>query len=386
MENKVQETKPPFRMAGSKALVDRRLKTEELQPEYDKIRHLEPLITEDVRAVTSHLGTKCAGLQYAVKTASSMENRLQREKKKSERKRKLFHPVSFLHELGDTVRYTELCEHEKLVPMTRKTIAEMQKRGYTLTKLINFYQHPFPETGYMGIHLNFISQYGQPVELQVHSPESFQAKQEGHVYYEKIRSVSSKPSVKQVLIGKVQKIHHSVPKPPEYEALTDYKMPSDQVHAVMEERRKAIEIHSETMFEDVRRPETGEKEAVNVEMFTVAMNGKTLLSGQEEHYKDGSANAYRRYANGIETEESFTRHGDSIAVTYGRQHDRPKTMTELLAKAEQVQRDHDVWMQEHFPNGEHTEPEEQRTEHSVSDPSEHKTKRMHDSHDSDLSR
>ena len=41
------------------------------------------------------------------------------------------------------------------------------------------------------MHLNFISPYGQEIELQVHSKSSFDAKQEGHTLYERIRKMST---------------------------------------------------------------------------------------------------------------------------------------------------------------------------------------------------
>lgn len=37
----------------------------------------------------------------------------------------------------------------------------MEKQGYALSGVKNYFSHPYPDTGYKGMHLNFISPYGQ---------------------------------------------------------------------------------------------------------------------------------------------------------------------------------------------------------------------------------
>ena len=55
-----------------------------MQSEYDKIRFLEPVISDEIMRVTSKLGTSLSGLECSSKTASSIEDKLLRAKAKAE--------------------------------------------------------------------------------------------------------------------------------------------------------------------------------------------------------------------------------------------------------------------------------------------------------------
>jgi len=52
---------------------------------------------------------------------------------------------------------------------------------------------------YKGINTNWRTSDGHVIELQFHTPESFQAKQAGHVLYEEARSATTSPERRQIV-------------------------------------------------------------------------------------------------------------------------------------------------------------------------------------------
>ena len=193
-------------MSGGKAAANRIIPgfDDRLNEEYEKTRMLEPLITADIRKVTSQLGTGLTGVEFSVKTGTSIADKLERAKQYADEARAKiaflggktagkFDPHAELAKMKDVIRYTEICPHDDIISTTKRTIEEMKKQGYELSGVKNYYANPFTGTGYMGVHLNFISPYGNEFELQVHSKESFDVKQKGHDLYEKIRAVGTRP-------------------------------------------------------------------------------------------------------------------------------------------------------------------------------------------------
>ena len=163
--------------SGTMAMVNHTFTSEQLNDklfyEYNKIRVIEPLITSAINNVADNLETEFSGLEYSVKTAPSVEDKLLRAEKRDTSGR--FSPKRELANFKDMIRYTEICNHRDIASVTKDTIEFMKEQGYTLSGTKNYYTHPFGATGYKGIHLNFISPYGQEIELQVHSKESFDA-------------------------------------------------------------------------------------------------------------------------------------------------------------------------------------------------------------------
>ena len=212
--------------SGTMAMVNHTFTSEQLNDklfyEYNKIRVIEPLITSAINSVADNLETEFSGLEYSVKTAPSVEDKLLRAEKRDTSGR--FSPKRELANFKDMIRYTEICNHRDIASVTKDTIEFMKEQGYTLSGTKNYYTHPFGATGYKGIHLNFISPYGQEIELQVHSKESFDAKQKGHELYEKIRAVSTLKRDKEAMKEEIKRIHGIVKNPPNIEAIHDYKM------------------------------------------------------------------------------------------------------------------------------------------------------------------
>lgn len=201
----------------------------EIQEIYDKAREAEPAITEKVNDIAQSLGCRLEGLEYSVKTAGSVVEKLDRTQDDSVKTNVDFNPVTVISEMKDLVRYTEICDHDKIPEITKSTISAFEKAGYGVFGVKNYYNNPYPSTGYKGIHINVITPGGQKFEFQVHSKESFEAKQEGHKLYEIIRSEKISDEDKAVAREKIFEIHGSVDNPDGIEEILDVKEDPNEV-------------------------------------------------------------------------------------------------------------------------------------------------------------
>jgi hypothetical protein len=205
---------------GSRAEKDHLLqgRSATAQAAYDKARANEKIITPVMQQIARELGATMVGLQYSVKTASSVEDKIQRKLKDSNGTKS---DEQIVNEIGDLVRYTQMSEHNKLVANTRKTIARLEQLGYSAPKLDNRYL--VPNASYKGIHLDVVSPQGQRFELQIHSPDSMAVKNATHKMYEEARNVNTTPERAKQLTDQMRAMWVNLPMPKDIETLANYK-------------------------------------------------------------------------------------------------------------------------------------------------------------------
>ncbi len=269
------------------------IKYPDITMQYDKIRFLEPLITNDLCELSDSLGTHWSGLEYAVKTATSIEDKIERVKNNP--KTKDAPPEDILKQMGDIIRYTQICPHRDIFSVAKDTIDSLTDKGYTLESVKNYYISPYRSTGYKGLHLNFISPEGQSFELQVHSEESFAAKQEGHKLYEEMRAVATPLAKKKELEPIIRKIHGEVENPKDYESLPDYKADKDVI-----EKAKNVELSYKY---------GKQKDFIN---YSISNGEKVLISGAEITNEDKSVLSIRKV---LDSRSSDSYNGQELSVT-----------------------------------------------------------------------
>lgn len=74
--------------SATMAMVDHTLKSDKfncLSRDYNKIRVIEPLVTSAVKNTTNDLKTSLDGIEFSVKTASSVEDKLLRSEARSDK-------------------------------------------------------------------------------------------------------------------------------------------------------------------------------------------------------------------------------------------------------------------------------------------------------------
>ena len=323
-----------------------------MQDTYDKIRVLEPLISSDMNDIAKELGTSFDGMEYSVKTASSISDKLKRMQKnyvEQYSKTGLSHPFSeadILAKMKDIVRYTEICDHEEIFNVAKDTIASLSDRGYVISGIKNYFKSPYPNTGYMGLHLNFISPYGQEIELQIHSPESFKAKQDGHHLYEFIRShqVPEKDEYQE----RIREIHKSIPKPQGYDTLDTWpKTRKDKQRIVSENTRIQTEL-KKSMNVLIEKSSCNH---VNSMVYKISKNGEPLFHGFENIGSDGSVFFYQYNEKTEEGSVGSLTPGGNASKEYSAKNIE-FTVEETLQMALDREITHEKWIQEHFRDGE----------------------------------
>lgn len=321
-------------MTGNKAVANHHFtdQFENLQITYEKIRVIEPLVTEDLQKNIQEKGTKLTGLEYASKTSSSIEDKINREMAKDPETI----PEDYLMQMKDLIRYTEIDDYHNLIPSAKETIKNLEAQGYVLSGIKNYYIKPYETTGYMGLHLNFVSPYGQEIEYQVHSEESFKAKQDGHKLYEQIRtSVLDKD--KDRLIKEILEIHGRAPIPPDFETLPDYAMDPSKKRELIDLRKDRIDVDIDI------------SDDTNSMVYDVSCDGERIYHGFEHKFTDGSLWAYRNNdKSGTSVLHSLSNEGDEIAKN-GIKAIHP-SLEQLQKEAQLQEKKHTKWIEKNLPD------------------------------------
>lgn len=203
---------------ASKSWNDYKMKHKECQKVYNMAKIMEPIITKDIIDICKKNHTITIGLEYAVKEASHVDEKLKMAEKEHGIK-----PIDKIKTIGDLVRYTQLCSHDNIADVTQNTIKQLKDKGYTITEVDNKFASPHKKTGYRGMHINAISPMGQKFELQIHSAESLDAKNRGHEIYKKIQSSDIDEEEKNVLKKQVKEIHSFFPQPNDIDIVKSFK-------------------------------------------------------------------------------------------------------------------------------------------------------------------
>ena len=212
--------KPKRPPSGTKAQKDHTVtgKSEECQKIYDEMRSKEPQITDDLCEIAADLDCEMFGLDFSVKTGSSVSEKIDRKRKD----KKLGPEVTdeqIIRGFADVVRYTTMGKHDDLANKAGEIITRLEKSGYEVPKVENKYL--IPDTDYKGIHLDVVSPTGLKFELQVHSEESMAVKEVNHKLYEESRKVDTPPERKAELERQMRANSAALPQPKGIENLKD---------------------------------------------------------------------------------------------------------------------------------------------------------------------
>ena len=179
-------------------------------------------ILEAMDPSENYQGTSMEGLEYSVKTASSIKSKIDRKTNKAleagETPKQDFEYVS---ETGDLLRYTEVVNHDEMADKVRDTVALLEEKGYTLDEIDNKYLNK--DGRYKAVHLNATSPSGQAFEIQVHSQETLAASRATHKMYEEWRNPETSTERKAELYTSIKSTYDSLPLPRGIEQLENYK-------------------------------------------------------------------------------------------------------------------------------------------------------------------
>ena len=135
-----------------------------------KAQQAEPQVTKLLSQLAEENGGKMVGLDYRLKSLESLTRKLADEPGKP---------------INDALRYTQLYEPDNLGAGARDVMASMENAGYQKVAVKNTFQEGAP---YKGINTVWEDPSGTPCEVQFHTPESFDTKQNiNHPLYEQAR-------------------------------------------------------------------------------------------------------------------------------------------------------------------------------------------------------
>ena len=110
------------------------------------------------------------GLDYRLKTINSLERKIEQSPGRT---------------INDALRYTMTFDTDSFTANVQKTMDTLKNKEYKLQAMTNTFRDGAP---YKGINSTYLSPDGELFELQFHTPESFDVKQNvNHILYEQQR-------------------------------------------------------------------------------------------------------------------------------------------------------------------------------------------------------
>lgn len=147
---------------------------------YKKAIAAEESITKSLQDVTKGIGSKLAGLDFRTKTPKSTARKVI-----SDAKEKGITVEECISSMYDLVRYTQENTVENFVDNYKKTMRQLESENYKIIQVKNTFNNPM--SPYKGLNLKMQDAKGNKFELQFHTAQSLEVKEEMHKIYEEIR-------------------------------------------------------------------------------------------------------------------------------------------------------------------------------------------------------
>ena len=165
----------------------------------------EPAVTADLRSMETGYAY-LIGLEFRLKTKESIARKILLEAHTLE-----ITPEEAAAAINDALRYTFCIDEARYVETTDDILHQLDAKGYKIEKVKNTWGNTLL---YKGINSKLRLADGLIMELQFHTPESYDAKEsKTHAYYEILRSENSTDEEKQMAAEKQAEVFGQVPVP-----------------------------------------------------------------------------------------------------------------------------------------------------------------------------
>ena len=208
----------------------------------------EPHITADICEISNAVGTTMYGINYRLKEVGDKvkkdrdgrpmidkktgepikvcryQEKIEQDMAEAKAKGKKLSYKDAVDNISDLVRYTQSCTEDNLVSNYEKTRKMLEKKGYKVAKVKNYYNTPPEKNPYRGLNCVFVSPTGTRFELQFHTPRSLVAKEAQHNLYEKARTKGTPKKTVEQLNTRMRDISNRtrVPYPKGIEKVENY--------------------------------------------------------------------------------------------------------------------------------------------------------------------
>src|ERR1022692_213304 len=182
----------------------------------DRVSKAEPEVTRTMKGVETEVpGARLVGLQYCLKGEERYKEKVATEVRlKPERS-----IAEILARVPDAIRYTFECGEDHYMDSYQDICGKLEEWGHELLVRRNSWDDP----DYKGVNTRWLTTDGQTFEVQIHTADSFQAKQLTHVAYERLRTGVATGAERPELESFQQAVTSSIPVPRGVEAITDYR-------------------------------------------------------------------------------------------------------------------------------------------------------------------
>ena len=149
----------------------------------------EPSISKDMKELETST-CKLDGFEHRLKSTDSIARKILFDANRTH-----IELETACDRIGDSVRYTLICDDETFTEDVRRSMETLLAKGYR----VRHFRNNFGNVMYKGINVGLISPDGVMMELQFHTEESHSAKEEkSHVIYEIARNEFASPEAKAI--------------------------------------------------------------------------------------------------------------------------------------------------------------------------------------------
>jgi len=198
----------------------------------DRAHIAEPPISADIVEVTSANGMGMEGFvlgdpenkaDFRFKTEESAGNKIDEDVRRGEYATKAEAQAG----ISDALRYTAVAETEEFTEKGLATIADLEAKGYEWVQSKNFFDGTQPwgeHPTYVGVNMQFKSPDGYRFELQFHTPESWDTKQNyNHYLLEESRALTTTEERRDELRLEMIALSDKVERPPDVGDIRSFK-------------------------------------------------------------------------------------------------------------------------------------------------------------------
>ena len=163
----------------------------------------EPAVTAILQSFESDKA-RLTGLEHRLKSKESLARKILSDAHDME-----VSPEEAAPLIRDVLRYTLCIDEDQYISIVDSVLKTLAKKHISVVKFKNYWGGD----GYKGINTNLKTEAGFVFELQLHTPDSFEAKEEEHSNYEVARSETATENERRAAEALSKEIFSKVPVP-----------------------------------------------------------------------------------------------------------------------------------------------------------------------------